>query len=270
MRTILLTTFTASICLAADPAPDKPAPRAELAPGGVYKKGDMSRPRPPIITPPAESTQEKPGRPPGDALVLFDGTDLSHWMREPNKKDATPDDTKPRWVIKDGVLECAPNSGTLKCKDKWGSAQLHIEWAAPSKVEGRSQGRGNSGVLTTLWGEVQVLDSYDNDTYPDGQAAALYGKYPPLVNVSRKPGEWQTYDIIGQCAEVKDGRVVTPAMLTVLHNGIVVHHAVVFEGKAQDWSFALQDHHNPVRFRNIWVRPLHRYDENAAPAKSDK
>lgn len=255
-----------TLSYSADPAP-KPEPHKELTPGGIYPRGDMSRPRPSVIAPPTETTQEKPGRPPGDALVLFDGKDLSHWTRDIPKNDPAPGDTTPKWIVKAGALECTPKSGTLKCKDKWGSAQLHLEWATPVKVEGKSQGRGNSGVLTTLFGEVQVLDSWENDTYPDGQAAALYGKYPPLVNVSRKPGEWQTYDIIGQCAVIKDGKVVTPAMITVLHNGIVVHHAVVFDSKDQEWTFSLQDHHNPVRYRNIWVRPLHHYDENAGAAK---
>jgi hypothetical protein len=260
----------ATSTFAADPAPSttpaKPKPPEHpFTPGGVYRAGDMKRPRPSVITPPTESSQEKPGTPPSDALVLFDGKDFAHWTRDIPKNDPDPNDAAPKWKIEDGCAVCTPKSGTLKCKDKWGSAQLHVEWATPSKVEGNSQGRGNSGILTTLFGEVQVLDSYDNDTYPDGQAAALYNKYPPLVNASRKPGEWQTYDIIGQCAVIKDGQVVTPAMITVIHNGLVVHHAIVFDNKAQDWTFALQDHHNPVRFRNIWVRPLHQYDENPAP-----
>ncbi len=129
---------------------------------------------------------------------------------------------------------------------------------------GTSQGRGNSGVLIHGWGEVQVLDSYENDTYPDGQAGSIYNRYPPLVNASRKPGEWQSYDIICECAQLDEkGNVLQPARMTVLHNGVIVQHAAPLEAKVQEFGFALQDHHNPTRYRNIWVRPLHRYDENA-------
>jgi hypothetical protein len=275
LRALLLLSFvlTAGLALSVDPKPAdaKPAtpkpPRA-LAPGGKYFKGDMERPRPSVITPPTETTQDKAGKPPGDAIALFDGTDLSHWLRTPGGKD--PDKgTNPRWKIENGWMECIPQGGGLKCKDRFGSAQLHIEWATPSKVEGKSQGRGNSGILLGIFGEIQVLDSFDNDTYPDGQAGALYGKYPPLVNVSRKPGEWQSYDIIIDLARVAEGKLVQPARLTVLHNGVVIHHALQDDTTQKDWTFGLQDHHNPVRYRNIWLRPLHVYDENAvsAPAK---
>lgn len=250
---------------AAEPAaPPKEKKEKPFAPGGIYRQGDMQRPRPTVITPPTASTPDKPGTPPSDATVLFDGSNLSHWERDIPKDDPAPTDKMPKWIIKDGHVECTPKSGTLRCKERFGSAQLHLEWATPSVVEGRSQGRGNSGVLLTDWGEVQVLDSYDNDTYPDGQAAAIYNQHPPLVNACRKPGEWQTYDIILQCAKLKDGKVESPAIMTVIHNGVVVHHAVQRDHQKQEWTFALQDHHNPVRYRNIWVRPLHAYDENVA------
>lgn len=260
---IALALLFASVASAAEPAKPAGEPKKEkpMTPGGVYRAGDMSRPRPTVITPPTASTPEKAGAPPSDATVLFDGSDFSHWEREPTKEDPTT--KEPKWKIENRYMEVAPKSGTLRCKDKFGSAQLHIEWATPTEVVGKSQGRGNSGVLLSPWGEVQVLDSFENDTYPDGQAAAIYSKYPPLVNASRKPGEWQVYDIILQCAEMKDGKVEKPAMMTVMHNGVVAHHAVVSDHQAQEWSFSLQDHHNPVRYRNIWVRPLHRYDENA-------
>lgn len=258
MKTISTLTllFAAGSLLAAEPAKEKP-----LTPGGIYRAGDMKRPRPAVITPPTPGTLEKAGAPPSDALVLFDGTDFSHWTHEPAKDD--PETKTPKWKIADGFMECVPKSGAIRCTDKFGSAQLHIEWATPAEVKGASQGRGNSGVLISSWGEVQVLDSFDNDTYPDGQAAAIYNRYPPLVNACRGPGQWQSYDIILQCARLKDGQVIEPAMMTVLHNGIVVHHAVKFDHKTQQWSFALQDHGNPVRYRNIWARPLHEYDENA-------
>jgi hypothetical protein len=161
-------------------------------------------------------------------------------------------------------MEVVPKSGTLDTRDEFSSCQIHIEWATPAEVVGKSQGRGNSGVLIHGWGEVQVLDSFENDTYPDGQAAAIYNRYPPLVNASRKPGEWQSYDIICDCAEIDaKGKVLKPARLTVMHNGLIVHHAVAIETTKQKFGFALQDHQNPVRYRNIWVRPLHRYDEKA-------
>jgi hypothetical protein len=118
---------------------------------------------------------------------------------------------------------------------------------------------------------VQILDSYRNDTYPDGQAAALYQKFPPLVNASRKPGDWQSYDIIARLTRTDaDGKVTRPAALTVLHNGVVVHHAVEFPGKVGEFDLFLQDHGNPVRFRNVWVRPLRDYDEGGTPPPMKK
>lgn len=258
IRTTLLSLLLASAASAAEPKKEKP-----FTPGGIYRQGDMQRPRPAVITPPTASTAEKPGTPPSDAVVLFNGTDFAHFQREPRKDDSQPDNLAPAWKIENGHMECPPKGGTIRCKDKFGSAQLHIEWATPAEVKGSSQGRGNSGVLMSSWGEVQVLDSFENDTYPDGQAAAIYSKYPPLVNACRKPGEWQSYDIILQCAKMKDGKVESPAMMTVLHNGVVVHHGVKYDHTAQEWGFALQDHGNPIRYRNIWCRPLHEYDEGA-------
>jgi hypothetical protein len=255
---ILLFTLAALSAQAADAKKEKP-----FTPGGIYRQGDLQRPRPSVVTPPTESSQAKPGRPPGDAIVLFDGKDLARFKRLPRRGDADLSET-PRWKIENGYAEIAPKSGALETRDKFGSCQIHIEWAAPAEVQGNSQGRGNSGVLLAGWGEVQVLDSYDNDTYPDGQAAAIYSNYPPLVNVSRKPGEWQSYDIICECARVDGtGKVLQPARMTVIHNGVVVHHAVERPFTGQQFGFSLQDHNNPVRYRNIWVRPLHRYDENA-------
>lgn len=236
-----------------DPKKEKP-----FTPGGVYRQGDMQRPRPSVIAPPSV-----PGGPPGDAIVLFDGHDLSQFKRLPRTGDADASDA-PKWKIENGFAEIAPKSGAIATRAKFGSSQIHIEWATPAEVKGSSQGRGNSGVLLDGWGEVQVLDSFENDTYPDGQAAAIYSNYPPLVNVSRKPGEWQSYDLICECARLDDkGNVLQPARLTVIHNGVIVHHAVERPFTGQEFGFALQDHNNPTRFRNIWVRPLHRYDENA-------
>ncbi|HEX3726095.1 MAG TPA: DUF1080 domain-containing protein, partial [Pirellulales bacterium] len=145
---------------------------------------DMQRPRPPVVTP---GKQSLPVPPPSDAVVLFDGGELSHW------RDAEGGPAK--WKVQAGVMESVPNSGYLFSADKFGDVQLHIEWSAPVPAQGRGQGRGNSGVFLMGLYEVQVLDSYQNDTYPDGQAAAIYGQYPPLVNACLGPGEWQSYEI---------------------------------------------------------------------------
>ncbi|MCB1277447.1 DUF1080 domain-containing protein [Prosthecobacter sp.] len=266
MKTALLVLF-ASVVFAAGAEPAKKAePKKEkpFTPGGIYRQGDMQRPRPTVITPPTENT------PPSDAIVLFDGKDLSKFIRKPRNGDPDQSDV-PSWKIENGYAEIKPKGGDIDTKDKFGSCQIHLEWATPTEVVGSSQGRGNSGVLIHGWGEVQVLDSYDNDTYPDGQAAAIYNRYPPLVNASRKPGEWQSYDIICECAKIDDkGNVLQPARLTVIHNGVIVQHAVEMDAKVQEFGFALQDHHNPTRYRNIWVRPLHQRDENAKPAEATK
>lgn len=240
-----------------------PAPK-DLAPGGKYRHNDMSRPRPPVIDPGTARTPEQPGRPPSDAIVLFDGKDLSAWA--PMRKAADSPDAPPRWKVQDGYFEVVPHTGNIQTRQKFGDCQIHIEWATPKEVKGSSQGRGNSGVFLGGFGELQVLDSYGNDTYPDGQAAALYGKYPPLVNASRKPGEWQTYDIVVQLSKVDDkNQVVRPGRITVLHNGVLVHHAVEFPGRQGEFPLGLQDHGNPVRFRNIWLRKLKDYDEDGTP-----
>ncbi|MBL9133937.1 MAG: DUF1080 domain-containing protein [Verrucomicrobiaceae bacterium] len=255
------TLLVSVVCLisavhAADPAA-RPKP---LTPGGVYPQGDMQRPRPSVITPPTATTA------PGDATVLFDGKDLSRFKRQPRKDDPDTSDV-PKWKIENGYAEIVGKSGSIDTRDKFSSCQIHLEWATPAEVSGNGQGRGNSGVLIHGWGEVQVLDSFENDTYPDGQAAAIYHKYPPLVNASRKPGEWQSYDIICECAKLDaKGAVLQPARMTVIHNGVIVQHAVEIDSKVQEFGFALQDHHNPTRYRNIWVRPLHQRDENAKPA----
>ena len=259
MKSVLLFLIVpALVTSAAESKKEKP-----FTPGGIYRQGDMQRPRPTVITPPNETTQAAPGQPPSDAIVLFDGKDLAKFKRLPHRGDSDPAEA-PKWKIENGYAEIAPKSGTIETRDKFGSSQFHIEWATPAEVKGSSQGRGNSGVLLSGWGEVQVLDSFGNDTYPDGQAAAIYSNYPPLVNASRKPGEWQSYDIICECAKLDaQGKVLQPARITVIHNGVIVHHAVERPFTGQEFGFGLQDHNNPVRYRNIWVRPLHRYDENA-------
>jgi len=224
-----------------------------------YKGGDMTRPRPAVIDPGSAT------KAPSDAIVLFDGKDLSAWQASGKAKPDNPEKLA-RWKVENGYFEITPRTGGIETKEKFGNIQLHIEWAAPAEVKGNGQGRGNSGVYMGSFGEVQVLDSYNNDTYPDGQAAGLYGRFPPLVNASRKPGEWQVYDIIAHQSKQDDsGKVVKPGHLTVLHNGVAVHHAVEFGNKMGPFTLNLQDHGNPVRFRNVWVRKLKDYDEDGTP-----
>lgn len=234
----------------------KPAPGYDdtpKLPGSEWRVHDSKRPRPVVVTPGAT-----PGAAPSDAVVLFDGRDLSKWKGDGG--DA-------KWKLVDGAME-VNGTGSIQTRDGFGDMQLHIEWATPAVAEGDSQGRGNSGVIMMGCYEIQVLDSYQNETYADGQSASMYGQYPPLVNACRKPGEWQTYDILFRAPRFDGGKLAAPAEVTVLHNGIVVHHHAKFIGATAHRSVAaysphepagpilLQDHGNPVRYRNIWVRKL--------------
>lgn len=197
------------------------------------------------------------GAAPSDAVVLFDGTNADAWSGGD------------KWKIEDGALVVAPKGGDIRTKQGFGDVQLHVEWATPKEVSGNGQGRGNSGVFLMDRYEVQVLDSYQNETYPDGSAGAIYKASAPLVNVSRPPGEWQTYDIVFRAPRFNaDGSVAKPATITVLHNGVLIqdHHVLkgttfhdrphAYEKHADKLPIRLQDHGNPVRFRNIWVREL--------------
>jgi hypothetical protein len=217
---------------------------------GQWTKEEIKEERPAAITPPDHTTAAKPGGAPSDAIVFFDGSDLSKWQGRGD------DDVK--WLVKDGSMEVVRGTGAIRTREEVeGDCQWHIEWRTPAEVKGNSQGRGNSGVFIGGYPEVQVLDSFQNDTYPDGQASALYKKSAPLVNASRGPGQWQSYDII--CIREKkdaDGKVIEPGSITVLHNGIVTQFAVQAGGKAASGGLQLQDHGNPVRFRNIWARHL--------------
>ena len=162
-----------------------------------------------------------------------------------------------KWKVENGYVQVVPGSGTMRTREPLkGDFILHIEWATPAEVKGSGQGRGNSGVFIGGFPEVQVLDSWENDTYPDGQAAALYGHSPPRVNVSRKPGEWQCYDITVERARVENGKVTRKARITVLHNNVPVQDKVEFDGQEKEGALSLQDHGNPMRFRNMWVKPL--------------
>ena len=223
---------------------------------------DRNRPQPPLVTPGTFSSQEEPGKPPSDAIVLFDGTDLSKWQADKDTGEAT------KWVIKNGAMECVPGSGYIRTKEKFGDCQLHVEWAAPTKAEGESQGRGNSGVFLMGLVEVQVLDNYNNPTYADGFAASVYGVNPPLANALRAPGQYQTYDIVFRRPFYKDGQQLDPGYVTVFENGVLMQDHTRLEGgtghmaRSKPGPFPeagplkLQDHGNPVRYRNIWYRPL--------------
>jgi hypothetical protein len=218
----------------------------------------MERPRPPVVRP---GPPGPPAAPPGDAVVLFDGRSLDAW------EHATGGAA--RWALSDRHLLVVGGSGNLQTRQRFGDLQLHLEWMAPAPPRGDGQGRGNSGVYLMGLYEIQVLDSYQNDTYPDGQAGALYGQHPPLVNASRPPGEWQSYDVLFRRPRFRrDGSLDQPGRVTVLHNGVLVHDQAAFTGRTVHGREAayqahedrlplmLQDHGDPVRYRNIWVREL--------------
>jgi len=221
-----------------------------------WKVHDRERPAPAVVTPGAT-----PGAAPSDAVVLFDGKGLGEWVAT-SGGDA-------QWAVRDGYMETRPGAGAIRTRRGFGDVQLHVEWAAPSRVEGEGQGRGNSGVIIMGRYEVQVLDSHGNRTYPDGQAASVYGQYPPLVNASRPPGEWQVYDIVFRRPRfAADGKLLRPANMTVLHNGVLVQDHVDLWGETNWLQFRayskhpdalpleLQDHANPVKYRNVWLREL--------------
>ena len=231
-----------------------------LIPGSKWRVHDDLRPRPPVITPGTFSTPDVPGKPPSDAVVLFDGNNLDAWR--------TAKGEPAKWKVGNGYFEVVPGAGPIITRAEFGDSQLHIEWMAPSPPKGDSQGRGNSGIFLMGLYETQVLDCYHNLTYADGQAGAVYGQSPPLVNACRPPGEWQTYDIVYTAPRFKDGKIDVSGFVTTFHNGVLVqnhtqilgatvHRAVpklVVHGPKA--PLELQDHHDPVRFRNIWIRPL--------------
>jgi hypothetical protein len=210
-------------------------------------KSGIEWPEPPVVDPGPS------GGPPSDALVLFDGSDLSQF------------ENGEKWEIKDGYA--IARQGGIRSKESFGDMQLHLEFASPAEVEGRGQGRGNSGVYLMGQYEVQILDSYENETYYDGQCGAIYKQQPPMVNASRKPGEWQAYDILFTAPRFNDeGEVEQPAYVTVLHNGVVIHNHYEIQGTTsyteppkykrhpEKAPFSIQFHGDAVRFRNIWVR----------------
>jgi len=228
---------------------------------GDWPIHSMDRPQPPIVR---VGSLAGPVAPPSDAIVLFDGKSLAAW----HSTDSTHGPAK--WRVADGYMEVVAGTGAIETARGFGDAQLHVEWMAPSPGRGEGQDRGNSGVFLMGRYEVQVLDSYGNVTYPDGQASAVYGQYPPLVNASRPPGEWQTYDIVFHAPRFDaQGKLVSPARMTVLHNNVLVHDNVTltgptahqrrppYEAHPDKLPISLQDHGHPVRYRNIWIRELH-------------
>jgi len=219
---------------------------------------DPARPMPPLVAP---GPAGPPVPAPADAVILFDGKDLAAWT------DAKGQPA--RWKVENGYMEVVPKSGGIRTVRGFGDCQLHVEWMAPSPAKGAGQDRGNSGVFLMDTYEVQVLDCYGNATYADGMTASLYGQFPPLVNACRPPGEWQTYDIVFHRPRFgADGQVLSPARMTVFHNGLLVHECAVLTGPtahkarppykahADRLPISLQDHDHPVRFRNIWLREL--------------
>ena len=248
----------ATAWVAQDPVPEVGYDDTPVLPDQQWRVHDGHRPQPRVIAP-----ADTVGAPPADAIVLFDGSDLSAW---------TGNGGEARWKVENGYAE-VNGTGGIRTRQEFRDIQLHLEFATPTEVRGNSQGRGNSGVFFMNAYELQILDSFQNPSYPDGQAAAMYGQFPPLVNASRGPGQWQTYDVIFKAPVFDGNEVVKPAHITVFHNGVAVHDAQEFIGRTAHRNVAqysahadtgpiqLQDHGNPIRFRNIWVRELRGYDQ---------
>jgi len=236
-----------------------------LEPDGKWHVHDPARPQPPVVTP-GKSVVDAPS----DAEVLFDGKGLEKWQ--------SMSGARATWKTNEDYVETAARGGSIRTRGTWADFQLHVEWATPNPPHGEGQGRGNSGILINNMYEVQVLDSYQAKTYADGQAGAIYGQHPPLVNASKAPGEWQSYDILFESPRWNEqGELTKKAVITVLHNGVVVQNHYELIGGTDGLSntvpyrslskyppphapevfIALQDHANPVRYRNIWIRSLH-------------
>ena len=238
-----------------------------ILPGMKWHVHDPDRPHPKVVTPGVT-----PGAPPSDAIVLFDGKDLSKWAQRARAADSSTL-LEPKWKVGDGYFEIAPRTGSLYTRESFGTCQLHIEWASPSVVQGSSQSRGNSGVLFMSRYEIQVLDAYNNPTYADGYTGAIYGQWPPLALPARKPGEWNVYDIIFEAPQFDGDKLVKPAYFTVFYNGVAVQfhkdsmgpmvyrQVAHYVPHAPEEPLMLQDHNTPVRYRNIWIRRLGSYNQ---------
>jgi hypothetical protein len=232
------------------------AAQAQLQPAKMTpESSELWTPVPRVVTPGAGTAA------PSDALVLFDGKDLSNWVSARNGGEAP-------WTIADGAMTVASGKGDIVTKQEFGDFQLHIEWRSPSVVKGTGQGRGNSGIFMQGIYELQVLDSYDNATYSNGQAGSIYKQTMPLVNATKGPGEWQAYDVIYTAPRFnKDGQMLIPPYITVLHNGVLIQHHTMIQGTTPyvgqpmmtphgRGPIKLQDHGDLVSYRNIWIREL--------------
>lgn len=257
-----LVSVAAGLTIGAQAPKKEPPVQWVDTPAGRWMVHDEARPAPPIVKPGLCDAQPAP--PPSDAIVLFDGKDLSNWTDMKGQPS--------KWVARDGYMESVKGAGYVRTRREFGSVQLHVEFATPAVVSGAGQGRGNSGVFLQGKYEVQVLDSHENKTYPDGQCGALYGRAVPLVNASCAPGQWQTYDIIYHRPIFDEsGQVTRKAVFTVVHNGVLIQDHAALDG-GTDWvgphavteygphpdtgPLMFQDHNNPVRFRNVWIREL--------------
>jgi hypothetical protein len=240
-----------------------------LIPGTPYHVHDGDRPQPRVVTPGATFSDGSPA--PSDATVLFDGKDLSQWQDDRGGPA--------NWLVENGYMQV--RRGGIRTKGKWADFQLHLEWCEPTPATGEGQERGNSGILINNMYEIQVLDSFQAPTYPDGQCGALYGQTPPLVNACRPPGQWETYDILWESPRWDDkGTLVKKANVTVIQNGVMLHNKREYFGGTDGINgiphpslgkygdphppevfIELQDHNNPVRYKNLWVRPVGEYDK---------
>ena len=235
-----------------------------ILPGLPYHVHDPARPHPPVVTPGREA-----GAPPSDAVILFYGRDLSNWTAAKLATAAfTRTGTRAPWKVGAGYFEVVPGTGDIATREQFGDGQFHVEWSEPPGIAGVSQNRGNSGIFLMGLFEIQVLDSFNNSTYADGQAGAIYGQWPPLVNATRPPGQWQSYDILFEAPRFAAGKLTRPAYVTVFLNGVLLHNhkdimgATIYrqvpkyEPGAAEGPLVLQDHGAPVRYRNIWLRRL--------------
>jgi len=262
---LLLSLLVAGIIHAAEKkAPSVGYSDTPKLPSG-WRVHDIDRPQPKVVVP-----SPQVGGAPSDAIVLFDGSNLSSWtgskQDNPKKKKYNPAG-EALWLVENDIMQCTP-TGDLSTKQAFGDCQLHIEWQTENPSKGSSQGRGNSGVFMMGMYEIQVLDCFENRTYADGGAGCVYGQTPPLVNACHKPGEWQSYDIIFQAPRFEGETLISPAYVTILLNGVLVQHKTeilgptshkklpVYKPHAAKLPIKLQDHNNPTRFRNIWIREL--------------
>ena len=268
-RILLAIAFAAGVAAAQDNTVDQGFTDTPTLPGLPWHVHDPARPHPKVVTPGVQ-----PGQAPSDAIVLFDGRDLSKWTAAKLGTGAYTLTSNPApWKVTNGWFEVVPRSGDIASKEQFGDVQLHVEWQEPVDIRGSSQNRGNSGIFLMGLFEIQVLDSYRARTYADGQAGAIYGQWPPFVNAARAPGEWQTYDIVFEAPRFSGDQLSRPASMTVFLNGVLLHNRQAAMGPTiyrqipkyvpvpPEGPIILQDHGSPVRYRNIWARRLAGYDQ---------